>query len=81
VEQYDFNHRNAHFAEMPMFLAKNCFGFENIDKAVDANEAELRSLGDPIAKRIAIYRDMRQHFSQLADPKPPAAESGNVEEV
>ncbi len=73
--------RSVHFAQSPMFMAKHCFGFDNLDKAVDANEAELRNLNDSIAKRIVIYRDMRQHFSHLADPKPPAADSGNVEEV
>jgi hypothetical protein len=81
AEQYDLTHLNAHFAQMPMFLAKHCFGFENFDKAVDANEAALRNFGDSVVKRIAIYRDMRQHFSQLADLKPGAGESGNAEEV
>ena len=54
---------------------------KHLDKAIQANEAELRNFGDPIAKRITIYRDMRQRFSQLADPKPAAAKSGNVEEA
>jgi len=79
AEQYP-KHDSAHFAEMPMYLAKHCFGFENLDKAIEANEAELRNLGDSIAKRITIYRDMRQKFSHLADPKP-ATESKNTGEV
>ena len=64
-----------------MFMAKHCFGFDNLDKAIEVYEAELRKLSDCIGKRIDIYRDMRQHFSQLADPKPGAAESGNAEAV
>src|SRR5690606_22944678 len=28
-------HRSAHFAQLPMFMGKHCFGFENLDKAIE----------------------------------------------
>jgi hypothetical protein len=58
-------------------LNKHCFGFEKLDKAIDANEMELGKLGEAIAKRISIYRQMRQNFSHLADPKPAVGSQGD----
>ena len=78
VSIYERTHSSGRFAEVPMFMAKHCFGFERLDKAIDDNEAELRKFGESVVKRIEIYRDMRENFSHLADPKP-AGESENTE--
>jgi hypothetical protein len=81
AEQYNPKHRNGHYAQQPMFLAKQCFGFEAIDQAISTHEIQLRNLGESIANRIDIYRDMREHFSQLADPQPGVAESAGARGV
>src|SRR6185369_8750488 len=53
-EQY--KHGVAHFAQDPMFLAREVFDFSKLDEAIDHNEQELRARGESVAKRVDIYR-------------------------
>ena len=81
ASHYDIKRPNDHFAQSPMWQAKVCFGFVHLDRAIDAHETELRGFGVEISNRIDIYRDMRQHFSNLADPLQAAEATTRVDEA
>lgn len=76
VKQYRETMRSPHFAESPIIFTNALFGLETFDKALSEHEIELRKMDGEISRRIEIYRDMRTHFSHLAEPKTLKAGNG-----